>query len=401
MTTGAPGSPGPGPTAQPLGDAPEQLVPIDTAPEDPPGLTNDRRERTRNAALNTNARLDFAGDLEEAALRFRRWRTVDPFPDVDPALLNAADLLDYIRATGMIFPEGSAEDLKPASLQMHVEGPYQYVSADGNIMRGELRRRDDPDFDATKDHHTSVQLPGDTIVFVTVRPDIQMPDYMVMRFNLKIDHVYKGLLLGTGPLVDPGFTGRLSIPLHNLTSKEYILHAGDGLIWAEFTKLSRNRLFSAATTRDASRQAAAFPPPGPTRRRGIPDYLQEATGGETPSTSVPKQLAEIRGDFATFQTVVEDRVATTEQASDKAGSGVRRLERFFAGISVIALIATVLAVAAILVPTIGLVHDSNSENRGFEAQLTEQQQEISDLQAQLAQVRAALAAAQAKKPVRP
>ncbi len=28
--------------------------------------------------------------------------------------------------------------------------------------------------------------------------------------------VYKGLLLGTGPIVDPGFVGKLYIPLHKL-----------------------------------------------------------------------------------------------------------------------------------------------------------------------------------------
>jgi hypothetical protein len=38
--------------------------------------------------------------------------------------------------------------------------------------------------------------------------------------------------------VDPGFCGRLLIPLHNLTSSEYVIPAGEGLIWVEFTKVS-------------------------------------------------------------------------------------------------------------------------------------------------------------------
>ena len=50
--------------------------------------------------------------------------------------------------------------------------------------------------------------------------------------------MHRGLLLGTGPLVDPGFHGRLLIPLHNLTSDEYTIRGDEGLIWMEFTKTS-------------------------------------------------------------------------------------------------------------------------------------------------------------------
>ncbi len=63
---------------------------------------------------------------------------------------------------------------------------------------------------------------------------------MVLRFNLKVKHVYKGLLLGTGPIVDPGFKGKLHIPLHNLTSNDYEFKYKEELIQVEFTKLSRH-----------------------------------------------------------------------------------------------------------------------------------------------------------------
>ena len=59
-----------------------------------------------------------------------------------------------------------------------------------------------------------------------------------MRFNLHIRHVHRGLLLGTGPLVDPGYWGKLCIPLHNLTDKDYPIPKDEGLIWMEFTKIS-------------------------------------------------------------------------------------------------------------------------------------------------------------------
>jgi hypothetical protein len=66
-----------------------------------------------------------------------------------------------------------------------------------------------------------------------------LPQYIAVRFNLKIDNVYRGLLLGTGPLIDPGWCGRLSFPLHNLTTNDYEFKAGDEVIWVEFTKISK------------------------------------------------------------------------------------------------------------------------------------------------------------------
>jgi hypothetical protein len=65
-----------------------------------------------------------------------------------------------------------------------------------------------------------------------------VPTYLAIRFNLRITQIYRGLLLGTGPMVDPGFTGRLSLPIHNWTDNDYTLVGGEGLIWIEVTKLS-------------------------------------------------------------------------------------------------------------------------------------------------------------------
>lgn len=69
----------------------------------------------------------------------------------------------------------------------------------------------------------------------------RLPNYMAARFNLRIQNVHRGLLLGTGPIVDPGFCGHLLIPLHNLTSNRYSFRQGEGFTWFEFTKITPNR----------------------------------------------------------------------------------------------------------------------------------------------------------------
>jgi hypothetical protein len=54
------------------------------------------------------------------------------------------------------------------------------------------------------------ELPANSIRHMQIEPRIRLPDYIAIRFNLRIKHVHRGLLLGTGPLVDPSFGGIFS-----------------------------------------------------------------------------------------------------------------------------------------------------------------------------------------------
>ena len=105
-----------------------------------------------------------------------------------------------------------------------------------------------------------------------------MPAYIVARFNLKISLVYKGLLLGTGPIVDPCFEGRLSIPLHNLTHNNYTLLGGDTLIAMEFTKTSPNIVWDDTMGGDEQARAKFFSD-GKTSKRDVYYYINNALLG--------------------------------------------------------------------------------------------------------------------------
>jgi deoxycytidine triphosphate deaminase len=163
----------------------------------------------------------------EAQQKFDKYREIDPYPGIAPALLNSADIYDYVASTGMIFPfDPNPKNLKPASYEVAILGEFVYWDEEGKPQSGVLQNND------------PFTLKKNSIAFVTLQPNFRLPDYIAIRFNLRITNVYKGLLLGTGPLVDPGFVGKLSIPLHNLTNNDYEFKGGDGLIWMEFTKLS-------------------------------------------------------------------------------------------------------------------------------------------------------------------
>ena len=171
---------------------------------------------------------DFARGDDEARNRAFFFKELDPFPDLPAALLSSEHISDYVRVTGLIHPFDPSEDrLKPASYEVRAQRFIRWDD-DGRKVITEVKGND------------TYELPENSIVFVQIESKIRLPDYIALRFNLRIKHVHRGLLLGTGPLVDPGFGGELLIPLHNLTSKKYEIKVEEGIIWIEFTKTSHN-----------------------------------------------------------------------------------------------------------------------------------------------------------------
>jgi deoxycytidine triphosphate deaminase len=59
-----------------------------------------------------------------------RYKSQDAFPEIQPALLNSADIYDYVAATGMIFPF-EEDKLKPASYEVNLLGKCIYCDDEG------------------------------------------------------------------------------------------------------------------------------------------------------------------------------------------------------------------------------------------------------------------------------
>lgn len=156
----------------------------------------------------------------------------DPFPSIPPALLNSADIQAYQAACDLL----KGEIINPASDRL--KGATYKI-----LFRGDVFWRDDEDGERKQQRIESSDkfiIPRNSIVFISPDTEFNLPDFIAARFNLTIPLVHQGLLLGTGPLVDPGFKGRLLIPLHNLTTRDVVVSGESGLIWVEFTKISTN-----------------------------------------------------------------------------------------------------------------------------------------------------------------
>ena len=166
----------------------------------------------------------------QQADKFRKHGGWDPYPDIPCALLAADHIIKYAEKTGMIAPlfreSGNNARIKNASYEGRIgQNCYKY-NEEGQLVRLLTEKKNE------------LIIEKNSIVFVECDVEFRLPNFIAMRFNLHIRHVHRGLLLGTGPMVDPGYCGKLCIPLHNLTDKDYFIPMDKGLIWMEFTKIS-------------------------------------------------------------------------------------------------------------------------------------------------------------------
>lgn len=280
----------------------------------------------------------FCDDTSEAVVaRATRYRSKpdgdgepDPLPDVAPSLLSADDITRYVEKTGMIHPYSFQERkttekpkgvhrLKGASYEGRMGCKAYIFDPNQNEPRSILSR-----------NSKFLTFPENSIVFVESDIYFRLPPFVAVRFNLQIHHVHRGLLLGTGPLVDPGFWGKLCIPIHNLTDEPYTVPVEEGLIWIEFTKTTAHPVLGK--------------PPSNSNLEDIEEAIQKSS---RPYQAViddagrafwgfgkgkPKKVG-IRSSIDSALREARD----TAKSAEKAAAGSRNLIKFISSIGIISI----------------------------------------------------------------
>jgi len=266
---------------------------------------------------------DFTLTSQEAKEKYAKYKSVDPFPEITPSQLNSADFEDYIRVTGMIYPYYK-ENKKPATYGLRLLGTVIYWDKKKRRIKIDIKEGD------------KFVLPSNSIAFVTLEQELRLPDYILVRFNLKIKNIYRGLLLGTGPIIDPGFDGKLSIPLHNMTNNDYEFEGGETLIWMEFTKLSTNPQWrgSNKSTESLTGVYKTFDKTG-REGRTLEDYLKEAHHG-----SIESSLPSLSKD-------TKEAIKTSSKVAERAETQLSRIN-WIVGLSFVAILGMVATIVGIL-----------------------------------------------------
>lgn len=215
---------------------------------------------------------------DEACAKAVLYEKFDPFNSIPCSLLASAEIHDYAKTTGMLCPY-HPKQLKSASYEAHIGGEVIWWDEAGTKIRRIVKRGEE------------LILKPNSIVFVQVEPLFRLPYYIAIRFNLRIHHVHRGLLLGTGPLVDPGFHGKLLIPLHNLTATEYSIDTREALIWIEFTKTTFGCVVKESL---ASPERLNIDFPKDKRDQEPETYLRKANGANAIRSSIPDAIEDAR-----------------------------------------------------------------------------------------------------------
>ncbi len=150
-----------------------------------------------------------------------QWKYIDPHPD-DRGILLSNRIHEFCSEAGLLICEGYKDkNLRPASYTLTIGDDF--VDSEGNERH--LTEKDD-----------SFVFQKNSIIFVSAREKLDLPYYILARFNLRVNWVYDGVLLGTGPQVDPGFIGYLSCPLYNLTNVDLTIKRGAPFATIDFEK---------------------------------------------------------------------------------------------------------------------------------------------------------------------
>ena len=308
----------------------------------------------------------FAKSHDEAEQRADKFKDKDPFPSIPRALLSSAEIHDYVQVTGMLYPFHD-ESLNAASYEAHLGERFIMWDGAGNYK------------DRTMEKGKPCTLPANSITFLQVEPKFRLPNYIALRFNLRITHVHRGLLLGTGPLIDPGFRGELLIPVHNLTSSDYDIDTEKALIWIESTKTT----FCIKPREEEPtkpRQFLEFPKDKRYLRPAV--YLFKANRKEAIRSSIPLAIYKSSEDARAAQ----ECATVANESAKKAESTIR-----FIGIS--ATVAIVVALAAILFQVWTVIQNTYSLTTPIVQQSAARDERVKSFETQLNRLRDDLRAA--------
>src|SRR3972149_3072064 len=127
----------------------------------------------------------------------------------------------YVREHKMIDPF-NIENLKPASYELTVG--YEYS------IGGESKTLSD------ENGKNIIEIKPFEVVIIRTREVINLPRFIIARWNIRVRKAYEGLLWVGGPQVDPGWVGYLSCPLYNLSYRPVTLTLYDPIAVIDFVK---------------------------------------------------------------------------------------------------------------------------------------------------------------------
>ena len=84
-------------------------------------------------------------------------------------------------------------------------------------------------------------IPAHQVAVVKTYEFVNLPRFLIARWNLRVKWVYEGLLWVGGPQVDPGWQGELYCPIYNLAEREVVIPYKERFFTMDFSRTTPYR----------------------------------------------------------------------------------------------------------------------------------------------------------------
>jgi deoxycytidine triphosphate deaminase len=114
------------------------------------------------------------------------------------------------------------ENLKPASYKLTIGDEY---SVGGQINKV-----------SSISPNNFVKIPPFEVAIIKTKERLNLPVFLIGRWNIQVTRAYQGLIWVGGPQVDAGWVGYLCCPIYNLSDEEVVLRYGESIAIIDFEK---------------------------------------------------------------------------------------------------------------------------------------------------------------------
>lgn len=146
-----------------------------------------------------------------------------PCPEDDalikPGVLLSDEIKRFVDQFKLIDPF-YPENLKAAGYELTVGDEYAIGGKIGKLC-------DEPG-------QREVTIQPFEVLIIKTRERVNMPRFLIARWNIRVKWAYEGLLWVGGPQVDPGYVGHLYCPIYNLSNKDVTLRLGEAIALIDF-----------------------------------------------------------------------------------------------------------------------------------------------------------------------
>lgn len=132
-----------------------------------------------------------------------------------------------------------------------------------------------------------IRIPPFEVAIIKTGERLNLPRFLIGRWNLRVGWAYEGLLWVGGPQVDPGWVGYLFCPLYNLSDKEVVLRIGEPIAVIDFIKTT------------PFKKGKSYEYPRPPRRVIVDDYKPEGLKSAL-YTEARRRIIEVENRLSAF-----------------------------------------------------------------------------------------------------